>query len=142
MAEVALVLIDLQCAVDDASWGERNNLDAETNARALLERWRARGGLIVHVRHDSTEPRSTYRPGQPGHEFKPETAPLAGEIVVERTDGLTSEHRPADLGQRLRHDDERLRRMAQRRRPQVGLDAEGVEIRQRVEARACSVIEP
>ena len=85
MAEPALVLIDLQRAVDDASWGERNNLNAETNARTLLERWRARGRLIVHVRHDSTEPHSTYRPGQPGHAFKPETAPRAGEIIVAKS---------------------------------------------------------
>jgi len=78
----ALVLIDLQRAVDHPSWGERNNPQAETNARALLERWRAHGGLILHIRHDSTEPGSTYRPGQPGHEFKPETAPLPGEAVI------------------------------------------------------------
>ncbi|MBN8729690.1 MAG: cysteine hydrolase [Acidobacteria bacterium] len=85
MREPALVLIDMQRAVDDASWGERNNVQAEANARALLERWRARVGMIVHVRHDSTGPNSTYRPGQPGHEFKPETAPLSGEIIVAKS---------------------------------------------------------
>lgn len=78
----ALLLIDLQRAVDHPSWGERNNPQAEANASALLKRWRARGAPIVHIRHDSAEPHSTYRPGQPGHEFKPETAPLPGETVV------------------------------------------------------------
>lgn len=78
----ALLLIDLQRAVDHPSWGERNNPQAEANASALLKRWRARGAPIVHIRHDSTEPHSTYRPGQPGHAFKPETAPLPGETVV------------------------------------------------------------
>jgi nicotinamidase-related amidase len=37
---------------------------------------------VVHVRHDSTEPESTYRPGGPGHAFKPEAAPLPGEPVI------------------------------------------------------------
>jgi nicotinamidase-related amidase len=37
---------------------------------------------VIHVRHDSTEPRSHYRPGQPGHSFKPEAAPLASEPVI------------------------------------------------------------
>jgi nicotinamidase-related amidase len=37
---------------------------------------------VIHVRHDSAEAGSTYRPGQIGHEFKPEAAPLEGEVVV------------------------------------------------------------
>lgn len=37
-----------------------------------------------HVRHDSTDPQSHYRAGQPGHEFKPETAPVAGEPVIQK----------------------------------------------------------
>jgi nicotinamidase-related amidase len=36
----------------------------------------------VHVRHLSREPASTFRPGQPGADFKPATAPRAGEPVV------------------------------------------------------------
>jgi len=82
MSQAALILIDLQRAIDDPSWGVRNNLHAESNARALLEKWRGLAAPIFHVRHDSTEPNSTYRPGQPGNEFKPEVAPLAGEPVV------------------------------------------------------------
>ena len=34
-----------------------------------------------HVRHDSTHPQSHYR-GQPGHAFKPEALPAAGEPVI------------------------------------------------------------
>ena len=37
---------------------------------------------IVHIRHDSLEPASPYRPGQPGNAFLPALAPLAGESVV------------------------------------------------------------
>ena len=37
------------------------------------------------MRHDSTEARSHYRPGQKLHAFKPEALPLAGEIVMAKT---------------------------------------------------------
>lgn len=37
---------------------------------------------MIHVRHDSTEPESHYRPGQSGHEFKEIVAPLPSEAVV------------------------------------------------------------
>ncbi len=81
-ANAALVLIDVQKAIDDPSWGVRNNPEAEQRMAALLAGWRATGRPVYHVRHDSLEPGSTYRPGQPGNEFKPEVAPLAGEPVM------------------------------------------------------------
>jgi nicotinamidase-related amidase len=81
----ALVLVDLQRAIDDPSWaadGPRNNPQAETNVAALLATWRRVGYPIFHVKHDGTFPTSTYRPGQPGNDFKPEAAPLPGEPVI------------------------------------------------------------
>lgn len=78
----ALIVIDVQKAIDHPSWGERNNPQAEQNIAALLRVWRITGRPLYHIRHDSTEPRSHYRPGQCGHEFKPEAKPLAGEIVI------------------------------------------------------------
>jgi len=80
--DAALIVIDLQRAIDHPSWGERNNPEAEKNVAALLEAWRATHRPVYHVRHDSTEPASTYRPGQPGNDFKPETQPAAGETVI------------------------------------------------------------
>lgn len=80
--DAALIVIDLQKAIDHPSWGQRNNPDAERNVAALLSAWRASQRPIYHVRHDSTEPQSHYRPGQPGHDFKPEAQPLLGEIVI------------------------------------------------------------
>ncbi len=82
----ALMVIDLQMAIDHPDWGERNNPEAESKVAALLAMWRASGRPIYHVRHDSTEPESHYRPGQPGNEFKPEARPRAGEtVIVKRT---------------------------------------------------------
>jgi nicotinamidase-related amidase len=80
--DAALIVIDMQRAIDHPSWGLRNNLDAERNVMTLLLAWRASQRPIYHVRHDSTEPASHYRPGQPGNEFKPEAQPLSGETVI------------------------------------------------------------
>jgi nicotinamidase-related amidase len=78
----ALILIDLQKAIDHASWGQRNNLDAEKNVAALLDAWRTSKRPIYHIRHDSTETASHYRPGQSGNDFKPEAQPRPGEKVI------------------------------------------------------------
>jgi nicotinamidase-related amidase len=80
--QTPLVLIDLQKAVDHPRWGVRNNPEAEHNAARLLSVWRARDWPIIHIRHDSRRENSTYAPGQPYHEWKPETAPLPGETVL------------------------------------------------------------
>jgi nicotinamidase-related amidase len=51
----------------------------------LLAHWRAKRWPLIHVRHDSTEPKSHYRPGQPLHAFKPQALPMVGETVVAKT---------------------------------------------------------
>ena len=99
----ALILIDLQRAIDDPRWaaeGPRNNPGAEIAAAALLTRWRSLGWPIAHVRHDSTEPNSTYRPGQPGNAFKPETAPQPGELIFPKQ--VNSAFIGTDLDRHLR----------------------------------------
>jgi len=94
----ALVVIDVQKAIDHPTWGVRNNPQAEQNIAALLAHWRKKARPIYHVRHDSVEPASHYRPGQAGHDFKPEALPAQGEIVIaKRTNsafiGTDLEHR-------------------------------------------------
>jgi nicotinamidase-related amidase len=80
--DAALIVIDVQNAIDDPRWGPRNNPGAEAVIAELIAAWRAEALPIVHIRHDSNEPFSPYRPDAPGRAFKPEAAPLAGEIVI------------------------------------------------------------
>jgi nicotinamidase-related amidase len=80
-----LMVIDLQISIDHPSWGRRNNPGCEKAVARLLAAWRARKMPIVHIRHDSREPNSHYRPGQPGNDFKPEVAPLPTETVIPKS---------------------------------------------------------
>lgn len=98
--QAALLVIDLQQAIDHPSWGERNNPEAEKNVALLLDRWRATNRPIYHIRHDSTEPHSYYRPGQPGHDFKSEARPREGETVIAKQ--TNSAFIGTDLEARLR----------------------------------------
>ena len=78
----------------------RNNPDAEKKAAALLNAWRETKRPIFHIRHDSREPQSHYRPGQPGNQFKTEVAPLPGEAIVAKQ--TNSAFIGTDLEARLR----------------------------------------
>lgn len=81
-SNAALIIVDVQKAIDDPSWGRRNNPDAELRIAQLLEAWRRAQKPVVHVRHLSREPQSRYRPGQVGCEFKETVLPLPGETIV------------------------------------------------------------
>ena len=95
-----LLLIDLQNAIDHPDLGQRNNPSAEANTGSLLKLWRKNGWPVWHIRHDSTDPQSHYRPGQRGNDFKPETAPIAGEPVIAKS--AKSAFIGTDLENRLR----------------------------------------
>jgi nicotinamidase-related amidase len=47
-----------------------------------LLHWRTQEWPVFHIRHDSLDVRSHYRPGQPGSAFKPEATPLPEETVI------------------------------------------------------------
>ena len=79
------MLIDLQNAIDDPKWrkhGDRNNPEAETNVALLLDAWRKNQRPVYHIRHNSVEPNSPYRPGQAGNDFKACAAPQPGETLI------------------------------------------------------------
>src|SRR5258706_14032225 len=90
-----LIVIDVQKAIDDPSWGRRNNPQAEESIACLIDAWRQTKRRLIHVQHHSREPQSTYRPGQPGCEFKDCALPLEGETVV--TKHVTSAFIGTDL---------------------------------------------
>jgi len=77
----ALLIIDMQRAIDHPSWGTRNNPPAEHRLQALLQHWREQAYPVIHIRHDSREEGSYYRPGQPWHAFKAGFSPLDDETV-------------------------------------------------------------
>ncbi len=56
----ALLLIDIQKGLDDIDYygGHRNNLQAESNARKILDFWRNHKLPIFHIKHNSTNPNS------------------------------------------------------------------------------------
>jgi nicotinamidase-related amidase len=66
----ALIVVDVQRAFGDPSWGTRNNPDCEDNIAALIAHWRRTGRPLVFVRHDSLEPGSTLAPDAPGNAFQ------------------------------------------------------------------------
>ena len=80
----ALLIIDMQKCMADPAAGPRNNPGAERNISRLLERWRACGAAVVHIRHISRSPASLFAPGQPGANFQEPFQPLAGAHVVEK----------------------------------------------------------
>lgn len=76
-----LLLIDVQQGFLDASWGPRNNPDAEANIARLLAAWRRDGRPVRHVLHSSRSAAGTFFLDTPGHDPKPEAAPVPGEPV-------------------------------------------------------------
>lgn len=80
----ALLVIDVQQGLDDPRLGARNNPDAEQRIAELLAAWRATGRPVIHVQHLSLEPQSTLREDAPGHDFKVEALPIAGEPVFRK----------------------------------------------------------
>lgn len=101
---LALLVVDVQQGLDDAAyWGPRDNPRCEANVAALLDAWRSRGRPVVVVRHDSTEPGSPLRPGQPGNDFK-ELVTGTPDLLVTKSVN-SSFHGTPDLNAWLREQD-------------------------------------
>lgn len=82
----ALLLIDMQKGISEPGYygNERNNPDAEINAKKLLDFWRANELPVFHVKHCSTTPTSPLVKGKVGNEFMDIVKPLEGEPVFEK----------------------------------------------------------
>ncbi|MEP0132778.1 MAG: cysteine hydrolase family protein [Eudoraea sp.] len=97
----ALLLIDIQKGLDDIDYygGHRNNLQAESNARKVLDFWRNHKLPIFHIKHNSTNPNSPLVKGQTGNYFKDIVKPLANETIIEKE--VNSAFMGTDLKQQL-----------------------------------------
>ncbi|OZG73927.1 hypothetical protein BTA51_09090 [Hahella sp. CCB-MM4] len=85
-SQPALILIDVQVAIDSYSEHPRNHPDAEQKMHQLLQLWRERELPVFHVRHASKFPGSPYHPDKASHAFKPEVAPLDSESIVTKSE--------------------------------------------------------
>jgi nicotinamidase-related amidase len=94
-----LLPIDMQRGFDQAPWPCRWNENMDSNGLALLAQWRTAGRPIIHVRHDSVEPRSTLAPGPPGNDFRPGFGPVGDEPLI--TKSVNSAFIGTDLDKRL-----------------------------------------
>jgi nicotinamidase-related amidase len=82
--DTALIVVDVQKAFDqrDATGDSRNNPHAIARIGDLLAAFRAKGAMVVHVRHSSRDPHSRFRPELPGFVVKDEAREQPGELVL------------------------------------------------------------
>jgi nicotinamidase-related amidase len=98
--DAVLLIIDVQQAFNDPSWGQRNNPEAEANIATLIAGWRQRKRPVIHVQHRSQRPESLFYPDRPGFKVKPEAEPHLDEPVIYKD--VNSSFIGTDLEQRLR----------------------------------------
>lgn len=78
-----LLMIDMQKAFDNSSWGERNNPQLEVNSQKLLNFFREKGWPVLHVQHVSENTQSRFHVSQ-GQDFKDGFQPCPGESVFQK----------------------------------------------------------
>jgi nicotinamidase-related amidase len=96
----ALLVIDVQDAVNDPVQGPRNNPQAEENIGRLLAAWRATSRPIYHVKHNSRSTASKFHSSTPGNKIMSIAAPQPGEPLIEKD--VNSAFIGTDLEQQLK----------------------------------------
>ncbi|MDO5612757.1 MAG: cysteine hydrolase family protein [Paracoccus sp. (in: a-proteobacteria)] len=101
MTKRAIIAVDIQ---NDYFPGGKFPLDgmdaAAANAARVIQAGRDRGDLIVHVRHEFTDPAAPFfHPGSDGAEINPAAAPQGDEAVV--TKNSVNAFKDTDLNQIL-----------------------------------------
>ena len=99
-ANAALLVVDVQIAINRPEKGRRNNPQADENVARLLAAWREMGRPIFHVKDNSTSPTSAFHPSNPGNAIQPYARPLPGEPLIEKE--THSAFIGTDLEERLR----------------------------------------
>ena len=85
--DTALLLIDFQQGFGRQEYfgGNRNNPQAEENARILLDYFRQQSLPVIHTRHNSVFENSPLRAGQSGNDFIETLVPQANETVIDKS---------------------------------------------------------
>ena len=98
----ALIVVDVQRAFDqwEAAGKRRNNPHAVARIVDLLNAFRERGAPIFHIRHQGTNPNSSFLLDGTGYPVKDEARELAGEPVIVKQ--VNSAFIGTDLEARLR----------------------------------------
>ena len=86
MPDTALLIIDLQNDYFPGGAMELEGADAAgAKAGAALEKFRRNGAPVIHVRHLSVRPGSTFfLPGTRGAEIHPSVSPRDAEMLIEK----------------------------------------------------------
>lgn len=77
-----LIVLDVQDAIDQPVWKDKNNPDYVSVIQRLLAHWRVHDWPVIFIKHDEATPTSTYHTDGPWNGIKAEVAPLSGENVI------------------------------------------------------------
>ncbi|HAI28286.1 MAG TPA: isochorismatase, partial [Thalassospira sp.] len=80
--DAALIVLDVQKAIDDPRWNSKNNPGYADVIAKLLAKFRAAKMPVIHVRHEEANPASSFYVDGPGLPFKDEALPVDGETVI------------------------------------------------------------
>ncbi|WP_417822523.1 isochorismatase family protein [Thalassospira lucentensis] len=83
--DTALIVLDVQKAIDDPKWNSKNNPGYANVIANLLTEFRAASLPVIHVRHEEANPASTFYANGPGQPFKDEATPMDGETVITKS---------------------------------------------------------
>lgn len=96
----ALIIIDVQEALNDPAQGKLSNPEAENNISKLLAKWRRKKLPLFLVQYISPRKASLFHRDAPGSKLKESVEPEPGEVLI--TKHFESAFMKTDLEQRLR----------------------------------------
>ncbi|MBX2830439.1 MAG: isochorismatase family protein [Rhodospirillales bacterium] len=83
--DTALIVLDVQKAIDDPRWKSKNNPGYADVIAKLLAKFRAANLPVIHVRHEEANPASTFYANGPGQPFKDQATPMDGETIITKS---------------------------------------------------------
>ncbi len=96
----ALLVVDVQVAINRPEKGRRNNPQADDNIARLLAAWRGAHRPVYHVKDNARSLDSAFHPSKPGNAIQPYAQPRPDEPLIEKE--THSAFAGTDLEARLR----------------------------------------